>query len=131
MPFDGIRNSTLVRTFADVLDALPDLFRKEIRLAQVEFTEKIKDAVQAGAWMLVAGFLGLMTVFILLQAAIFAIASFGVALHWSCLIVAGVLAGIAAAAFFYGRSTMPKTLVPTRSVREITEDVRTVKEQML
>ena len=117
MPFDALRNSMLVRTFADVLDALPDLFRKEIRLAQVEFTEKIKGAVQASAWMMVAGFLGLMTVFILLQAAIFAIASFGVALHWSCLIVTGFLGGSAAAAFFYGRSTMPKTLVPTRSVK--------------
>jgi hypothetical protein len=29
MPFDGIRNSALVRTLADVLDDLPDLFQKE------------------------------------------------------------------------------------------------------
>jgi hypothetical protein len=41
MPFDGIRNSALVRTLADVLDDLPDLVRKEIRLAQAEFTGKI------------------------------------------------------------------------------------------
>jgi putative superfamily III holin-X len=61
MPFDGIRNSALVRTLADVLDDLPDLFQKEIRLAQAEFTEKIKDGVQASAWMMVAGLLGLVT----------------------------------------------------------------------
>ena len=45
MPFDGIRNSALVRTITDVLEALPDLFRKEIRLALAEFSEKIKDGV--------------------------------------------------------------------------------------
>jgi hypothetical protein len=58
MPFDGLRNSALVRTLTDVLDDLPDLFHKEIRLAQAEFTEKIKDGIQASAWMMVAGLLG-------------------------------------------------------------------------
>jgi hypothetical protein len=121
--------SSLVRTVGDVLDDLPDLFQKEIRLAQAEFTGKIKDGVQASAWMMVAGLLGLLTFFILLQAAIFAIASLGLALHWSCLIVAAVIGGCAVAAFLYGRSTMPNTLVPTRTVTQVNEDVRTVKEQ--
>ena len=57
MPFDGIRNSALVRTLGDVLADLPDLFRKEIRLAQAEFTEKIKDGVQSSVWLMVAGLL--------------------------------------------------------------------------
>jgi hypothetical protein len=130
MPFDGIRNSALVRILADVLDDLPDLFQKEIRLAQAEFTKKIKDGIQASAWMMVAGLLGLVTFFISLQAAIFAIASLGLGLHWSCLIVAAVVGGCAAAAFLYGHSTMPDTLVPTRSVSQVNQDVRTVKEQL-
>jgi hypothetical protein len=66
MPFDGIRNSALVRTLADVLEDLPDLFQKEMRLAQAEFTEKIKGGVQASVWMMVAGVLGLVTFFIFL-----------------------------------------------------------------
>src|ERR1700738_5087727 len=130
MPFDGVRNLVLVRTLADVLDDLPDLVQKEVRLAQAEFTEKIKDGVQASVWMMVAGLLGLVTFFILIGGAICAIASLGLALHWSCLIVAAVIGGCAAAAFFYGRSTMPKTLVPTRSVSQVNEDIRTVKEQL-
>jgi hypothetical protein len=130
MTFDAIRNSALLRSLADVLDDLPDVIRKEIRLAQAEFTEKIKDVVQASAWMMVAGLLGLVTFFILLQAAIFAIASLGLALHWSCLIVAAVVGGCAAAAFLYGRSIMPNTLVPTRSVSQVNENFRTVKEQL-
>ena len=130
MPLDGVRNSALVRTLADVLDDLPDLFQKEIRLAQAEFKGKIKDGVQASVWMMVAGLLGLMTLFILIQGAVFAIASLGLALHWSCLIVAAVIGGCAAAAFLYGRSTMPNTLVPTRIVSQVNEDVRIVKEQL-
>jgi hypothetical protein len=130
MPFDGVRNSAFIRTITDVLEALPDLFRKEIRLAQVEFSEKIKEGVKASVWMIVAGFLALICFFILIEAAIFGIASLGLALHWSCLIVAAVIGAAAAGSFFYGRSTMPDTLLPTRSVREINEDIRTVKEQL-
>jgi len=130
MPFDGLRNSALVRTITDVLEALPDLFRKEMRLAQAEFSEKIKDGVKASAWMIVAGFLAVVTFFILIEAVIFGIASFGVALHWSCLIVAALLGAAAAGSFLYGRSTMPDTLIPTRSVQEVSEDIRTVKEQL-
>src|SRR5258707_5183102 len=113
MPFDGIRNSALVRTLADVLEDLPDLFQKEMRLAQAEFTAKIKNGAQASVWMMVAGLLGLMTFFILMQAAIFAIPSLGLALHWSCLIVAALIGGCAPAAFLFGRFTMPTTIVPT------------------
>jgi hypothetical protein len=130
MPFDGIRNSALVRTITDVLEALPDLFRKETRLALAEFSEKIKDGAKASVWIIVAGFLALIAFFILIEAAIFGIASLGLALHWSCLIVAAVICAAAAGSFLYGRSTMPDTLVPARSVREINEDIRTVKEQL-
>jgi len=130
MPFDGIRNSALVRTLADLLEALPDLFRKEIRLAQAEFGEKIKDGVKASVWMIVAGFLAVIAFLILIEAVIFGIASLGLALHWSCLIVAAVIGGVAAGSFFYGRSTLPDTLVPVRSTHEISEDIRTVKEKL-
>jgi hypothetical protein len=130
MPFDGLRNSPLLRTLADVLEDLPDLVQKEIRLAQAEFIGKIKDGVRASVWMMVAGFLGLVTFFILIEAAIFAIANLGLPLHWSCLIVAAVIGGCAAVTFLYGRSTMPDTLVPTRSVSQVNEDLRIVKEQV-
>jgi drug/metabolite transporter (DMT)-like permease len=130
MPFDGIRNSALIRTLTDVLEALPELFRKEIRLAQAEFSEKIKDGAKASVWMILAGFLALISFFILTEATIFGIASLGLALHWSCLVVAVIIGGVAAGAFFYGQSRMPNTLVPARSVREIHEDIKTVKEQL-
>src|SRR5947209_15084034 len=122
MPFDGIRNSALIRTITDLLEAVPDLFRKEIRLALAEFSQKAKDGVKASVWMLAAGFLALISFFILIEAVIFGIASLGLALHWSCAIVAAILGAAAGGSFFYGHSTMPDTLVPARSVREISAD---------
>src|SRR5882724_4449228 len=104
--------------------------KKRCALRRRNSPRRSKNGVQASVWMMVAGLLGLMTFFILMQAAIFAIASLGLALHWSCLIVAAVIGGCAAAAFLCGRSTMPNTLVPTRSVSQVNEDIRTVKEQL-
>ena len=130
MPFDGVRNSALIRSISDVLEALPDLCRKEIRLAQAEFSRNISDGVKASAWMIVAAFLALITFFILIEAVIFGIASFGLALHWSCLIVAALLGGAAAASFIYGRSSLPDTLLPARSTRQMTENIQTIKENL-
>ena len=45
-------------------------------------------------------------------------------------VVAAVLAAIAGAAFYYGRASSRESLVPTRSVRQINEDLRTAKEQL-
>jgi len=130
MPLDGIRNSALVRTFTDLMEALPDLISKEVRLAQAEFGEKIKSGAKASAWMGVAGLLGVISFCVLVEALIFGIASSGLALHWSCVIVAALLGALAAASFFFGRSTMPDTLVPARSVREVGQDIRTIKEEL-
>jgi hypothetical protein len=130
MAHDAIRNSTLVHTLADVLGDLSDLVRKEIRLARSEVAAKITDGARASLWMIVAALLGLVAVLFALEAAVFALASFGLALYWACLVVAGVLAGCGAAAFAYGRSAMRQMLVPARGIRQINEDIRTVKEQL-
>jgi Putative Actinobacterial Holin-X, holin superfamily III len=86
--------------------------------------------LRASVWMVVAGALGLVAVLVLVEAAVFAIASFGIAMHWSCLIVAGVLAAAAAVAFFQGRSAAQGELLPTRTTRQISQDIRTAKEQL-
>ncbi|MBV9824107.1 MAG: phage holin family protein [Alphaproteobacteria bacterium] len=130
MQLDGIRNSALVRAIIDTLEALPDLFRSELRLAQAEISEKIKGGIKASVWLITAAFLALVCFLILVEALIFGIASFGLALHWSCLIVAAVIGGIAAGAFFAGRSALPDPILPVRSARQVSEDVRTVKEQL-
>jgi hypothetical protein len=130
MAHDALRNSTLARTLADVLGDLSDLVQKETRLARAEFTGKITSGVQAGLWMMVAALLGLVAALLVIEAVVFALASFGLALYWACLLVAGVLGGCGTAAFAYGRFAGREILVPSRGIRQINEDIRTAKEQL-
>ena len=130
MAHDAIRNSTLVRTVGDVLGDLSDLVQKEIRLARAEFTAKMTSGVQAGLWMLVAALLGFVASLLVIEAIVFALASFGLAIYWACLLVAGVLAVSGAAAFAYGRSAANEMLVPMRGAGQINEDIRTIREQL-
>jgi putative superfamily III holin-X len=130
MAHDSIRNTTLVHTLADVLGDVSDLVQKEIRLARAEIAAKLMSGVQASPWMAAAGLLSFVAALLVIEAIVFALASFGLALYWACLVVAAVLAGGGAAAFAYGRSAAREMLVPARGIRQINEDIRTAKEQL-
>ena len=130
MALDRLQNSGLTNAFTDLLADLGDLLQKEIQLAKAEVTEKIGSRLQASVWMVAAGLLAFIVVLLVVEAAVFAVASFGLALHWACLVVAGVLAAAAIATFFYGRSLAEDDLMPKRSARQINQDIRTAKEQL-
>lgn len=130
MAHESFRDSGLVRSMTDLLADLSDLVQKEIRLARAEVTEKISAKLQGGGWMAAAAILVLMAMLLVIEAAVFAIASYGVELHWACLLVAAVLAAAAAAVFYHGRSLAEQELLPTRSVRQIKQDIETAKEQL-
>lgn len=130
MALDRLQNSSLAQAFTDLLADLGDLLQKEMQLAKAEVTEKITSRLKASIWMVGAGLLALIAGLLVIEAAVFAIASFGLALHWACLVVAGVLAAGALAAFYYGRSVADDDLLPKRSARQISQDIRTTKEQL-
>jgi hypothetical protein len=130
MAHERLRNSGLAQALTDLLADLADLLRKELQLAKTEITEKIVSRLRASVWMVVAGLLGMVAALLLVEAAVFAIASFGIALHWSCLLVAAVLAAAAAAAFFQGRAAAQDELLPTRTAKQISQDIKTAKEQL-
>jgi hypothetical protein len=130
MAHDALRNSELVRALTDLLGDFSYLVQKEIRLARAEMTQKISTRLQAGVWMLIAGVLGLIAALLIIEALIFAIASYGLALHWACLLVAGILAAAGAAVFYHGRSLADEDLLPKRSMRQLTRDIETAKEQL-
>ena len=96
MAHERLRNAAL--PLSEVVADLADLFQKEFRLARAEVLAKLSSKLHAGIWMSVAGVLAVVTALVLVEAAIFAIASYGIALHWSCLIVAAAL-GVLAGAF--------------------------------
>jgi hypothetical protein len=128
MAHESLRNSILSRTLVDLLGNLSDLLGKEIRLARAEIVEKVQGTVRATAWIAVAALFALLAFFFLLEAAVFALVSFGLAVYWACLIVAIVLAGCGYGAFAYGRATAPQEITPTRSLRQISADIQTAKE---
>jgi Putative Actinobacterial Holin-X, holin superfamily III len=114
----------------EVVADLADLSQKELRLASAELSAKLSAKLHAGIWMSVAGVLGLIAGLVLIQAAIFAIASFGIALHWSCLIVAAALGAVALVSYLKGRADAREELTPARTIHQIKRDIATVKEQL-
>jgi hypothetical protein len=130
MALDRLQNSSLTRALTDLLADLAELVQKELQLAKTEITEKITARLRASVWMVVAGVLGMVAVLLVVEAAVFAIASFGLALYWSCLLVAAVLAAGGAAAFYHGRSMAEEEFLPTRTARQISQDIKTAKEQL-
>jgi Putative Actinobacterial Holin-X, holin superfamily III len=130
MAHDALRNTAVARAFSDVLTDLSDLTSKELRLAKAEIADKITSKLQASVWLALAGLLGLVALLLLVEAAVLALASFGLAIHWACLAVAGALALVAAGAFVYGRSAAAEELTPSRTINQITRDISTAKEQL-
>jgi hypothetical protein len=130
MALERVKDAALPNAVSDVVSDLADLFQKELRLARAEISDKIAIKLQAGVWMSAAGMLALIAVLFGLQAAVFGIASYGIAMHWSCLIVAGTIAVIAAIAFLKGRSDAKEELAPSRTIKQVKRDISTVKEQL-
>jgi Putative Actinobacterial Holin-X, holin superfamily III len=130
MAHERLWNSGLAQALTALFADLADLLQKELQLAKTEITEKITSRLRASVWMGVAGVVGMVAALLLVEAAVFAIASFGLALHWSCLLVAAALAAGAAAAFYHGRSVAEDELLPTRTAKQISQDIKTAKEQL-
>lgn len=130
MPSDTGREATFVTALRDVFNDLSDLFRKELRLAKAEVKDSISHSLQAGIWMGVAGILGFVAALVLIQAVIFGIASLGLGVHWAALIVAVALGAAAAGAFFYGKSRLPASLTPSRTLNQVNQDITAVREQL-
>jgi hypothetical protein len=130
MALDHLQNSGLTRAVTDLLGDLAELVQKELQLAKTEISEKITSRLRASAWMVAAAVLGMIAALLVVEAAVFALSSFGFAPHWSCLLVAAVLFAIAAAAFFHGRSLADDELLPSRTARQVTQDIKTTKEQL-
>jgi putative superfamily III holin-X len=130
MALERIKDAALPHMVSNVVADLADLFQKEIRLGRAEISDKITTKLQAGVWMSAAGVLALIAGLLVVQAVVVGIASYGIALHWSCLIVAGVLAAFAVMLFFKGRFDAKGELAPTRAINQVKQDIATAKEQL-
>ena len=130
MAHEQLRSSTIVRALADVVGDLTDLLQKEVQLARAELSANLSAKLQGGLWIAVAAALLWLALLLCLQALVFGLASYGVALHWSFLIVAGGTAILAALALFIGRVGAARSLVPERTIYQFQQDVKLSREQL-
>jgi hypothetical protein len=121
--------SSLPNAFSRVIADLADLMQKEIRLARAELTAKLSISIRAGMWMSVAVGLAFVAGLLGAQATVLGLsAATGIALHWSSLVVAAVLAAAAGAAFAKGKADVPDQLTPDRTLNQVKQDIAAAKE---
>ena len=130
MAFERLKNAALSQAASDLISDLGDLIQKEVRLGRAELSEKIGTKLRGGVWLVIAGVLALIAGILAAQAVAYGIASYGIALHWSFLIVALLIGGAAAIAFFGGRASAREDLTPTRTLYQIRQDISTAKERL-
>jgi uncharacterized membrane protein YqjE len=125
------RLASAARNFGDLFSDLADLFGKEMRLAVSELKEGFTTMTQAAVFFAAAGLIAIFAIFLLLVGIVHWIASFGLALHWSYLLVAVVLLVAAGILVYVGRAkAAPANLIPKRTLVQLTETARTLKEQI-
>lgn len=117
--------------FTDLVEHLSTLFRKEVQLAKAEASEKVEQATSAVIYVAVGGIIALAALIVLLFAAVAFLVEWGLADHWSYLIVGGVVAIIAAIALSKGMNDLKASnLKFKRSAEQMRANVRTAKEQV-
>jgi len=127
---DRLKNSMLPRVLSDVLADVVDLLQKEMRLARTEMSEKLSAKLRAGAWLSATAFFGVVAALLVIEGLVFGIASYGLALHWSCLIVAAVMAVLAGITFAIGKADASESVAPSRTIHQVKQDFSTAKEQL-
>lgn len=125
MAHEQVKQTSLNQSLSDLIGDIADLVQKEFRLAKAEIVNKLTIKVQGIAWIAAAGAMGLIAAILAVQALVFAIASFGIAMHWSCLIVAALFAAFGVLAFLKGRANASADLMPSRTLEHITRDMAT------
>lgn len=127
---EDLKNSALPRAISDVFAGVVELLQKELQLARAEISAKLSTKMRAGVWMALTAFSGLIAVLLVVQGVVFGIATFGIALHWACLIVAAFFLAVAIIAYGMGRSDARDDLAPTRTINQVKKDIQAVKEQL-
>ena len=124
------QSPSLPNAISNVIADVADLMQKEVRLARAELSEKLSISIRAGVWMSVAAVLAIVGGLLTVQAIVLGLsATTGIALHWSCLIVAAALAAAAGAAFVKGKADVPGQLAPARAINQVKQDIAVAKEQ--
>jgi uncharacterized membrane protein YqjE len=123
-----LRRSALSHAMGDVLQDVSTLVQMELRLAKAELASGLHNLVWKVGLLAVAGVFAVVAILALIEAAIFALMSHGMAASLACLIVGCAVAVLALIAYFAGRSRTSVT--PSRTLQHMSADIRTAKEHL-
>lgn len=123
-----LRRSALGQAVGDVFEDVSELVQMELRLAKAELASNLASIVWKVGSIAIAGVFALATVLALTEAAIFALIDYGVPTYVACLAVGGVLLLLALIAYVVGRSRASMT--PSRTLHNVSADIRTAKEHL-
>lgn len=130
MTIENRESRSISGLLADLLRESRDLFQTEARLIRSEISDKVAQIQTAGMVLIGAVICILVSLIILSQALILALAEF-VSPTLAAVIVGLAFALIAIILFARAKSNLkPANLVPTRTVNQLNKDGRLVKEHL-
>lgn len=130
MQHDRLANSDLLRSLGDALGSLSELVQKEIRLTRAELSQMLASKLQASSWAIVAAVAVLLAAILIVEAAVFALVALGLSTYWACLAVAAILVIGGLLAFHQARRFAQSGPAPQRVLRQVAQDVQTIKERL-
>lgn len=126
----SLKNTTLLGIAGDLFGECTDLIEKELRLAKAEISENIAARLSAGMWMAASLMFGIIAFLLLIEGLIFFAVHRGVPPYIASFVAMAIVAIIGAALYAKGKAATRADLLPTKSIRSFTRDIRTAKEQL-
>jgi hypothetical protein len=130
MAYEHLRDNALPRIVTAIIADVTQLFQAEVRLAQAEIASNVTVKLQSIAGFAIAGVLGLVTLILVAQTGVYLLIARGIEAYLATLIIAVVFCAFAAVSAAIAMSKARHELTPQRTVSQVTEDIRVVKEQL-
>jgi hypothetical protein len=127
---ERLKHPTLPEAFSEVLSDVAELFRKELCLAKAELASNVSTKLRGGIWLAIAGLLGLGAFALVLGSLVSWVATLDISLPAAFLIVAAGVGLAAILTYMAGRKDADKALAPSRTIRQVKQDIDITKEQL-
>jgi len=127
---ERLKHPTLPEAFSEVLSDVAELFRKELRLAKAELASNVSTKLRGGIWLAITGLLGLAAFALVLGSLVSWVATLDISLPAAFLIVAAGVGLAAILTYLAGRKDAEKALAPSRTIRQVKQDIDITKEQL-
>ena len=127
---ERLKHPTLPEAFSEVLSDVAELFRKELRLAKAELASNVSTKLRGGIWLAITGLLGLAAFALVLGSLVSWVATLDISLPAAFLIVAAGVGLAAILTYLAGRKDAERALAPSRTIRQVKQDIDITKEQL-